>query len=78
MTLGHVFFPQWRVVTQALVIPVQAPQEILPFQGVDGRVHDIDDGDLTSLGQRLEPLGIGTADSHGRSFCCHGPSVDEM
>jgi hypothetical protein len=50
----------------------------LPFQGVDGCVHDIDDGGLTSLGQRLEALGIGPTDSDGCCFCCHPLSVDEM
>lgn len=35
----------------------------LAFQCVDGCVHDVDNGGLTSLGQRLEPLGIWPADN---------------
>jgi hypothetical protein len=41
-------------------------------------VHDIDNGDLTSLGQRLETLGIRPADSDSCCFCSHLLSVDEM
>jgi hypothetical protein len=58
VTLGQVLLPQFGVVSQALIIPVESPQEFLAFQSVDGCVHDVDDGGLTSLGQRLEPLRI--------------------
>jgi hypothetical protein len=71
VTLGQVLLPQFGVIAQALVIPVESPQEFLSLQGIDGRVYDIDDGDLTSLGQRLEPLRIWTADSDSCGFCCH-------
>ncbi len=50
VTLCQILLPQFGVIAQALVIPVEPPQEFLPFQGVDGCVHDVDDGGLTSLG----------------------------
>jgi hypothetical protein len=56
------------------------PEELLPFQGFDGCVNDVDvdDGDLTSLGQRLEPLKVWSADATSCSLCRHENSVDEM
>jgi hypothetical protein len=58
VTLDEVLLPQFRIITQALVIPVESPKELLPLQSVDGCVHDVDNRGLTSLGQRLEPVGI--------------------
>lgn len=78
MALGQVLLPQLGIAAQALVIPVEPPQEFLPLQGVDGRVHDVDDSGLASLGQRLQPLRIRPADSDRCGFCWHKVSVDEL
>lgn len=78
MTLGQILRPQFGIAAKPLVIGVESPKEILTFQRVDGRVNDVDNGALTSFGQRLESLGIWPADAHGCRFCCHAAIVDEL
>ncbi|ORV45474.1 hypothetical protein AWC02_12890 [Mycolicibacter engbaekii] len=70
--------PQFRVAAQALVVPVEPSQELLSFQGIDGRVYNVDDGGLTSFGQRLQSLRIAAPDSDSCGFCCHEVIVDEL
>lgn len=58
VTFSQVLLPQFGIATQTLVIPVEPSEKLLSFQGIDGCVYDVDDGGLTRLGQRLQPLGV--------------------
>ena len=51
VALGQVLLPPSGVVEQPLVVPIEAAEKLKSFQGVDGFMHDVDDGGLTSLGQ---------------------------
>lgn len=78
MALGEVLLPPFGIAPQVLIVPVEPAQELLPLQGVDGCVNDVDHGGLASLGQRLEALGVGSTDPDGCRICCHGLTVDDL